>query len=208
MTAIRMPSVLGPEVGPFGAGVNTVVNTLSFSPSTSVASAYDDSLLRQGQTLPITDLLSTVPGTMTAQGTLDIQYGVYNDPLGGTNLQPAGTPTAAKGATGSGSYTEVQKAASVSYAGALSGGPNKTVTLSAVLKDATGLPLTNKTITFVLGSQPVSAQTGSTGVATTSLKLTQKNGKYSLTATFTPTGGDTNLYTGNSASATFALQSK
>jgi hypothetical protein len=111
-------------------------------------------------------------------------------------------------ATGSGSYTEVQKASSVTYTGALTGGPNKTVTLSAVLKDATGLPLSNEKITFVLGSQTVSALTGSTGIATTSLKLTQKNGKYSLTATFAPTGGDANLYTGSSASATFALQSK
>ena len=96
----------------------------------------------------------------------------------------------------------------MSYTGALSGGPNKTVTLSAVLMDATGLPLSNKTITFVLGSQTVSVQTGSTGVATTSLKLSQKNGRYSLTATFTPTGGDTNLYTASSTSATFALQVK
>ncbi len=47
--------------------------------------------------------------------------------------------------------------------------------------------------------------TNSSGVASVSLKLAQKNGTYSLTATF---AGVSTLYSGSAASATFKLQSK
>ena len=47
----------------------------------------------------------------------------------------------------------------------MTGGANKTVTLSAVLKDATGKPLANKLITFVLGAQTVPGTTDGTGTA-------------------------------------------
>ena len=95
---------------------------------------------------------------------------------------------------------------SVVYNGSLSGGPNKSVTLQAVLKDATGKALAGRTITFKLGAQTASAVTDANGVAKTTLQLTQKNGNYSLTATFAPTGLDDLRYTGGAAAATFSLK--
>ena len=100
------------------------------------------------------------------------------------------------------------KATSVTYTGALTGGPNKTITLSAILKDSDGKPLSGRTIDFQLGSQSVSAVTDAQGVATISLKLAQKNGTYPLTATFTPSGADASMYAGSGSSNTFKLQAK
>ena len=108
-------------------------------------------------------------------------------------------------ASAGGSITIVQKATSVTYTGAVSGGPNKTVSLSAVLTDGTGRALSGKTVTFVLGSQTVSATTGATGVASTTLQLNQHNGTYALTATYTPTASDSAYYVGSTASASFTI---
>jgi PKD repeat protein len=111
-------------------------------------------------------------------------------------------------ATGSNSVDVARKASSMTYSGATTGGPNKTVTLTATLKDATGKALAGRSVVFVLGSQQVTAPTNASGIASTSLKLTQKNGTYALTATWTPSGADANRYVGSSASATFKLQAK
>ena len=111
-------------------------------------------------------------------------------------------------ATGSGSVAIAKKATSLEYTGAKTGGPNKTVTLSAVVKDATGTPLVGRTVVFLLGSQTVNAPTNASGVAAASLKLTQKNGTYPLTATWTPSGADAARYTGSASSVTFKLQAK
>lgn len=108
-------------------------------------------------------------------------------------------------ASASGSITIVPTATSVTYTGALSGLPNKTVTLSATLKDASGTALSGKIITFALGSQTVTAPTDPTGVATTTLQLGQKNGTYSLTATYAPTGSDSGDYIGSAASTSFTI---
>lgn len=105
-------------------------------------------------------------------------------------------------------FVVAPKATTMTYTGALSGGPNKTVALSAVLKDATGKPLAGRTVVFDLGTQTASAVTNSSGVAVTSLKLTQKNGSYTVAATFTPTGGDTSRYLGSTQGTTFKLQAK
>ena len=110
------------------------------------------------------------------------------------------------GGSGSGSITIARKASTTTYTGALSGGPNKTITLSATLVDATGKPLGGRMIVFQLGAQSTSAPTNSSGVASVSLKLAQKNGVYPLTATWTPTGADANHYVGSAASRTFSLQ--
>jgi len=109
------------------------------------------------------------------------------------------------GASANFSFAVARKATTVTYTGALEGGPNKTVALSAVLKDATGKALAGRTIVFVLGTQTVNAVTDGSGVASTTLKLDQKNGSYSLTATYTPAGGDAGLFVGDSDSATFSL---
>jgi hypothetical protein len=108
-----------------------------------------------------------------------------------------------------------KKATAVTYTGPLTGGPNKSITLSAILKDATGKPLVGKAILFVLGTAPGSIQqlsgtTGANGQATAVLKLALKNGTYSLSATYTPSVplGDSNRYIGSSSSVTFKLQAK
>ena len=109
---------------------------------------------------------------------------------------------------GTGSIAIAKKASSVTYTGALTGGPNKTITLSAILQDATGKLLAGRVIAFQLGTQTVSATTNASGVAQATLALKQKNGKYPLTSTWTPSGADANRYIGSAASVTFALQSK
>jgi len=105
-------------------------------------------------------------------------------------------------------YTVSQKPTSVTYTGALNGGPNKTISLSAILVDSQQNPLPGRVIAFQLGSQSASATTNASGVAATTLKLNQKNAKYTLTSTFKPVGVDTSRYLGSVASATFSLQAK
>jgi hypothetical protein len=112
------------------------------------------------------------------------------------------------GAVASGSVIVAKKATTVAYTGALSGGPNKAVTLRASLVDATGKALAGRTIAFKVGSQTVSGQTDANGVATASLTLNQKNGNYPLTATWTPAGTDASRYVGSAAAATFSLQKR
>jgi hypothetical protein len=113
-----------------------------------------------------------------------------------------------EGNIGLGSYTVTQMASSMAYTGALKGGPNKTVTLSAGLVDALNRPLAGKVVVFTLGTQQVQATTDATGLASSPLKLAQKNGKYLLTATWSPSGADATMWTGSSVSTTFAIQSK
>ncbi len=134
------------------------------------------------------------------------------------------TPTLAAGSyTGSSSFAgdgfynpsstsngfgEAKKATGTSYTGATSGGPNKTVVLSATLLDATGRPLGGRSVAFLLGTQATTATTNAFGVASTSLQLNQKNGTYSVSATYTPAGPDAADYVGSSQTAVFKLQSK
>jgi len=90
---------------------------------------------------------------------------------------------------------------------------NKSVQLSAVVKDATGTALANRTIQFQLGSQSASATANGSGIASVSIKLTQKNGTYNVSATFTPVNAapnpsDVDHYLGSSQSTIFKLQAK
>ena len=105
-------------------------------------------------------------------------------------------------------FVVAKKATTTTYTGATSGGPNKTVVLSAVLTDGTNKPLANRTVTFQLGSQTVAATTNTNGVAAASLKLTQKNGTYTVAATFLPAGSDATTYLGSSQAVIFKLQAK
>jgi cysteine-rich repeat protein len=137
-----------------------------------------------------THLLGLDAGTYSASAT-----------FAGDSLYSSALPSAA-------TYTVDRKPTSVAYTGALSGGPNKTINLSAVLKDSQSKPLAGRVIAFQLGSQSASATTDASGVAATTLKLTQKNANCTLTSTFTPAGADANRYVGNVASVTFKLQAK
>jgi len=105
-------------------------------------------------------------------------------------------------------YTVSRKPTVVTYTGALNGGPNKAISLSAILVDSQQNPLPGRVIAFQLGSQSIMATTNASGVAATTLKLNQKNAKYTLTSTFTPAGTDTSRYLGSVASASFSLQAK
>ena len=108
------------------------------------------------------------------------------------------------------SFAVAKKATTTLYTGAVAGAPNKTVALSASLTDATGKPLAGRTVNFQLGTQSASAVTNLLGTATTSLKLSQKNGTYTVSATYNPAGNppDGSHYLGSSQSASFKLQSK
>jgi streptogramin lyase len=53
-----------------------------------------------------------------------------------------------------------------------------TASLSAVLTDSEGAPIENKTVSFAIGYQSVTAQTGSNGVAEASLNLSQGPSSY------------------------------
>jgi hypothetical protein len=113
-----------------------------------------------------------------------------------------------KASDSSSGFTVAKKATATTYTGAVTGAPNKSVVLSAVLKDATGKPLAGRTVAFALGTQSASAVTNGSGVAATSLKLAQKNGTYPVSASYTPAGGDVGFYLGSSQGAVFKLQAK
>jgi PKD repeat protein len=142
-------------------------------------------------------------GIATKSYTPTLAAGSYSTP--GASASFAGDALYNASNSGNNTFAEAKKATTTTYTGATTGGPNKTVVLSAVLKDATNKPLANKTIQFQLGTQSASATTDASGVASVSLKLNQKNGTYNVSATY---AGDASFYTGSSQSATFKLQAK
>lgn len=96
-------------------------------------------------------------------------------------------------------------ASKITYTGGLKGAPNKPTSVSAKVVDALGRPLGGYVVTFVIGSQSVTATTNSSGVAATQIVLNQKPGFYPLTASWT---GDPGKYLGDSTSAQFSLNKK
>jgi hypothetical protein len=117
----------------------------------------------------------------------------------------AGSPLYTASSSLGNPFSVARKATTTTYTGAISSKPNKTIALSAVVKDATGTALSGKTVTFKLGSQSTSAVTDASGVAATTLTLNQHNGTYSVSATF---AGDPSFYAGSSGVAVFSLQAK
>jgi len=105
-------------------------------------------------------------------------------------------------------FTVTRMSSTMLYTGASSGGPNKTVALSARVTDGLGRPLAGKPVVFTLGAQTANGVTDAGGVATTTLKLNQHNGSYSLTTTWTPDAGDASKYTGATSSTTFSIGNK
>jgi hypothetical protein len=88
------------------------------------------------------------------------------------------------------------------YSGDASGQYSDPVTVTATLTDAlTGDPIADKTITFTIGTQSKTATTIGTGVASTSITLTQPAGSYTVTSVF---AGDS-LYLPSSDSKTFTI---
>jgi PKD domain len=182
-TVAMLKAALTDEYGQPVQGRNV---TFAFSPGGETGSAATDS----AGIAATTHLLGLSGGSYTVSASF----------AGDTLYQSAPTSTA--------TYLVVPKPTSLTYTGSLTGGPNKAITLSAVLVDSQGKVLTSRLITFLLGSQSASATTDGNGVASTSLKLNQKNGTYQLTSTFTPGGADVGRYVGSGASNTFKLQAK
>jgi PKD repeat protein len=96
-----------------------------------------------------------------------------------------------------------KRATTTSYTGPNKSTPSKNVTLSATVIDDKGQPVAGRLVTFTLGSQSISATTSSSGVASATLKLNQKKGTYTVTATFAP--GVSDKYTGSTGSQTFTI---
>lgn len=96
-------------------------------------------------------------------------------------------------------------ASTITYTGGLKGAPNKATAVSAKVVDALGRPLGGYVVTFVIGSQSVTATTNGSGVASSQIVLNQKPGFYPLTASW---AGDPGKYLGSSTSAQFSLNKK
>jgi hypothetical protein len=79
--------------------------------------------------------------------------------------------------------------------------PGKIVTLTGSLTDQLGQPVAGRTVTFTLGTQTAMAVTNGSGVASTSLKLTQKSGSYHVSMSF---AGDA-FYRSSSSSTGFTI---
>ncbi len=83
--------ILGPGSWAYGAATTATVDDIHWDAGTSTAVLYDDALLRQGQTLGLSDVLTTTGGTIVAHGTIKGAAGLINDPTGGSNFGPSGT---------------------------------------------------------------------------------------------------------------------
>jgi hypothetical protein len=112
------------------------------------------------------------------------------------------------GGGASSTLTVSRMPSTVQYTGAITGGSNKVVPLSALLTDVFGRPLPGRLVTFTLGTQTASATTDATGVAATTLKLNQHNGSYTLTAAFVANGSDAGKYSGSTFSTSFSIGGK
>jgi PKD repeat protein len=107
--------------------------------------------------------------------------------------------------TGGQPFAVSAMASTITYTGGLKGAPNKATAVSAKVTDALGRPLGGYLVTFVIGSQTVTATTNGSGIAATSIVLTQKPAFYPLTASWS---GDPGKYLGASTSAQFSLNKK
>jgi len=96
-----------------------------------------------------------------------------------------------------------KRGTTTTYTGPNGSNPSKTITLSASVVDDHGQAVAGRTVQFTLGTQSISATTNSSGVASASLKLNQKHGTYTATATFAPPATD--KYTGSTNSQTFVI---
>lgn len=96
-------------------------------------------------------------------------------------------------------------ASTVTWTGSLTGKPNKEAPLSAKLVDALGRPLAGYEVTFRIGAQSVNATTNASGVATATIKLSQKPGSYAVQVSWP---GDAGRYLADDWMGTFKLNTK
>jgi PKD repeat protein len=97
--------------------------------------------------------------------------------------------------------TVAKRATTIAYTGPNKSLPSKQVTLTASLVDELNQPVVGRTVVFSLGSQTVSAATDGSGVATATIKLTQKKGTYPVSVTFAGDG----YYLGSNHATTFLI---
>jgi hypothetical protein len=149
---------------------------------------------------PAGSALTNSVGTASRTATVGLLAGSYpiTASFGGDSLYLASGPAST-------AYSVAPMASKLAYTGSTFGGPNKSVALSATVTDALGGALSGVVVTFKLGSQTVMATTNGTGVAATTLVLTQKPGIYAITASWP---GVTNEYLPASASSSFSLNKK
>lgn len=95
-----------------------------------------------------------------------------------------------------------KRATTLVYTGATQGLANKYVGLSATMTDERGRPVVGRSVTFTLGSQTATTATNSDGLASTSMRLNQKNGNYPVSASF---AGDSLYLSDASDSSTFKI---
>ena len=95
----------------------------------------------------------------------------------------------------------IQRATTTTYTGPNISKPSKIITLSVTVVDDIGQPVAGRTVTFKLGTQEITASTDASGVASAMLKVTQKQGSYTVTATF---AGDSK-YGGSVGSQAFTI---
>lgn len=98
----------------------------------------------------------------------------------------------------------LKRGTTLSYTGPLSSNPSKEVTLTASLVDELNQPVSGRTVVFTLGSQSISAATNVSGVATATIKLNQKQGTYTVSASFAEDG----KYLESTDSKTFTIGPK
>ena len=94
-----------------------------------------------------------------------------------------------------------QRTTVLSYTGPNQSNPSKTIALSASVVDDLGQAVAGRVVTFVLNDQTATATTDSSGVASVSIKLKQKQGTYTVSATY---AGDSK-YVGSADSRSFQV---
>jgi hypothetical protein len=96
-----------------------------------------------------------------------------------------------------------KRSSTTTYTGPNQSAPSKYITLSATVVDDLNQAVAGRVVSFTLGTQSISATTSSSGVASATIKLNQKHGTYTVTATFSPPLSD--KYTGSTDSQTFVI---
>ena len=110
------------------------------------------------------------------------------------------------GASGNGSaqVTVTKRTTTIAYTGTLQANKNQFVGLSAQVTDEYGQPVVGQLVDFVLGTQSASAVTNGSGIATSTLRVTQSNGSYNLTASLAANS----LYETSSTTTAFLIGKK
>lgn len=138
-------------------------------------------------------------GTPSASGGASVNH-TYGAPGTYTATFTACDPYGACGVS-TAQVVVIQRATTVTYTGPNQSNPSKTITLSASVVDDLGHAVAGRVVTFVLNDQTITATTDSSGVAAATIKVKQKQGTYTVSATF---AGDAK-YVGSADSRAFTV---